>query len=499
MSVFEAILVGVETAFIPANLLYCFIGVTVGMITGVLPGIGALAAISLLLPTTYYLDPTAAIIMLGGVYYGAAYGGATASILLNLPGTPSNAVTCLDGFPMAQNGRAGVALLSASTASFVGGNIGILIMMLFSPLIASLALQFSSPEYFSMMLFGLVAASTISVGNPVKSIAMVVLGVLLGAVGTDLNSGVSRFTLGIPDLYEGIGLVPISMGLFGIADVIHSIGVNRDSDGRHVDVSFRSMIPSRDDLRRFWGPALRGAGIGSFMGALPGAGGAIASFIAYAVEKRISSEPERFGRGTVEGVAAPEASNNACDQTAFIPTLTLGIPGSVVMALMLGALMIHGISPGPNLLTDQPRLFWGLVVSFWLGNLMLLILNVPLIGLWVRLLTIPYRYLYPTIVMFICMGVFSLHSSVFEVLLVVFFGVLGYFFKAFGYQPAPLVLGFVLGPLIEENLRRSLLLSRGDFIVFLERPVSAGFVVLTGLLIVSAAWPAIRRNRVRRS
>lgn len=499
MNFLDAILIGVETAFLPANLFYCLVGVTVGMITGVLPGIGALAAISLLLPTTYYLDPTAGIVMLGGVYYGAAYGGATASILLNLPGTPSNAVTCLDGYPMAQNGRAGVALLAASTASFIGGNVGILIMLLFSPLIASLALQFSSPEYFSMMLFGLVAASTISVGNPVKSIAMVFLGLLLGTVGTDLNSGVSRFTLGIPDLYEGVGLVPIAMGLFGIADIIHSIGFDREARGQRVDVSFRSMVPSRDDMRRFWRPSLRGAGIGSFVGALPGAGGAIASFLAYAVEKRISSEPERFGQGTLEGIASPEAANNACDQTAFIPTLTLGIPGSVVMALMLGALMIHGVSPGPNLLTDQPELFWGLIVSFWLGNLMLLVLNVPLIGLWVRLLTIPYKYLYPAIVMFICMGVFSLHASIFEVLSVVFFGVLGYFLRAFGYQPAPLVLGFVLGPLIEENLRRSLLLSRGDFAIFVERPVSAAFVAVTVLLIVSTAWPAIRRAMPRKS
>jgi len=495
MSLIENISIGLGVALTWHNLLYCFVGVFLGMVVGVLPGIGPLATISLLLPITFYLDPTTAIIMLGGVYYGGAYGGSITSILLNLPGSTSAAVACLDGYPMTRQGRGGIALLATTMASFFAAAIGIILMMLFSPLIAAAALQFGAAEYFAMMLLGLVAASTISIGSPIKGYAMVILGVGAGCIGTDVNTGLTRFTFGIPELYDGIGLAAVAVGLFGISELIASI---KESDQKVSDpkaFSFASMIPTRDDVRRFWGPMLRGSAIGSLMGVLPGVGGTIASFMGYAVEKRISKEPERFGRGAIEGVTSPEAANNACDQTAFIPTMTLGIPGSAVMALMLGALMIHGITPGPNLITEKPDMFWGLVMSFWVGNVMLLLLNLPLIGIWIRILAIPFHILVPGILMIVCIGAYSINNSVFDVYVMLAFGALGYAMRLLDFPPAPLILGFVLGPLMEENLRRALLISRGDFMVFLERPISAVLIVATAALIAWAIWTAIRGPR----
>jgi TctA family transporter len=467
------------------------------MFVGVLPGIGSLAALSLLLPVTFHLNPTSAIVMLAGVYYGTAYGGSIASILLNLPGTPSTAVTVLDGYPMSKQGRAGVALLMTTVGSFVGASFGILILIFCSPLVVDAALSFGPAEYFSMMLLGLVAASTIGSASPAKGIAMVIFGVILGLVGADIETGQSRFTFDILQLYEGISLVAVAMGLFGVSEVIASIREVRAAHVPQKSVSFKSMIPTRDDIRRSWMPMLRGSIVGSFFGALPGTGGLIASFMAYAIEKRMARDPSRFGKGAIEGIVAPETANNAADQTAFIPTLTLGIPGNVVMALMIGALMIHGLTPGPQLMTENPDLFWGLVMSFWVGNLMLLVLNIPLIGIWVRVLAIPYYILYPTILMFVCIGVYSINNSAFDVGVVMLFGIVGYLMRLLGLQPAPLLLGFVLGPLIEENLRRALLISRGDFLVFVERPISAGFIVVTLALMGLATWKSIPPRKRR--
>lgn len=495
MELLNNLLLGLSVAFTPTNLAYCFAGVFLGTVVGVLPGIGAMTAVSLLLPITYYLDPTAAIVMLAGVYYGGAYGGSTASILLNLPGNPSSAVTCLDGYPMAKSGRSGVALLITTMASFCGGSIGIILMMLFSPVIVEFAVHFGPAEYFSMMLLGLIAASTVGSGTPIKGIAMIVFGVLLGMVGTDINSGEERFIFGIPELSEGISLIIVAMGMFGVAEVIASIRGSHERKINGKSVTLKSMVPTRDDCRRFWAPMLRGSGIGSFFGALPGTGAAVASFMAYAAEKKVSREPERFGHGAVEGITAPEAANNAADQTSFIPTLTLGIPGSVMMALIMGALMIHGITPGPMLMTEHPDMFWGLIMSFWVGNIMLLVLNIPMIGLWVRLLSVPYHLLYPAIMMFVCIGVYSIHNNAFDVLLLLVFGVLGYAMRLLGFHPAPLVLGLVLGPMMEENLRRALLLSRGDYMVFLERPLSATFVAITVCLLLLMACQMYRSSR----
>jgi len=379
MDILNGLLVGLQSALQPITLLYCFIGVFLGTLIGVLPGIGALATISLLLPVTYHIPPTAAIVMLAGVYYGAQYGGSTASILLNLPGTPSSAVACLDGYPMAKQGRAGVALFMTTIASFVGSMLGILILVLFSPSIAELGLKFGPAEYFSMMLLGLVAASSLASGSPAKGMAMVVLGLLLGTVGTDVNSGVARFDFGLPELMDGINLVALAMGVFGISEVISSINQKREGEVKEK-ISMRSMLPTGKEWKDSVMPMLRGTGIGSFFGALPGTGASIASFFSYAVEKKIAKDPSRFGNGAIEGVTAPEAANNAAAQTAFVPTLSLGIPGDAVMALMLGALIIHGIQPGPLLMTQQPDLFWGLIVSFGIGNIMLMVLNLPLVA-----------------------------------------------------------------------------------------------------------------------
>lgn len=485
---------GFQTALLPVNLAYCFLGVFLGTLIGVLPGIGSLAAVSMLLPVSFYLTPEAAIVLLAGVYYGAEYGGSTAAILLNLPGTPSSAVTALDGNPMAKSGRAGIALFITTIASFAGGTFGIVLLIALAPTLAQMALVFGPAEYFSMMVLGLIGAATITGGAPLKGLAMVLIGLALGTVGTDVNSGTARFTLGALQLYDGISLVALAMGLFGVAEIIDSIR----SGGSHQirqRVRLRELIPTREDMKQAALPMARGAVIGSAIGILPGAGQTMAAFFAYSFEKIVSRTKQLFGTGHVPGIAAPEAANNAAVQSAFIPTLTLGVPGSATMAIMLGALLIHGVSPGPSLLNLNPHIFWGLVASFWIGNLLLLVLNIPLIGLWVRLLQIPYNLLYPSIICLICIGVYSVNFNVFDVGLVLLFGLIGSFMRETGFDPAPLIVGFVLGPIMEENLRRAMLIGRGDPSIFIDRPISFWLLVVSFLLL---AWTIISFLRTGR-
>ncbi len=491
----DNILLGFATALTVENLMYCFIGVFLGTFIGVLPGLGSLAAISMLLPMSFYLEPTTALILLAGIYYGGEYGGSIASILLNLPGTPSAAVTCLDGNPMAKQGRAGVALFVTAIASFVGGSVGVIALMGFGPSIAQVGLSFGPADYFALMLLGLVAAVTVGGGSLVKGLIMVVLGLLLGTVGTDVTSGAFRYTFGFLELRDGVSLVAIAMGLFGIAEVVSSV---REAGTRKITekVTMRSMMPTRADMRQTVAPMARGSSIGGFLGALPGAGTVIAAFLAYATEIRVAKDKTRFGKGAIEGVAAPESANNAAAQTAFIPTLTIGIPGSATMSIMLGALMIHGITPGPLLVSDHPTIFWGLIASFWIGNLFLLVLNIPLIGLWVKVLQFPYKYIYPVVIALICIGVFSMRTSVFDVGLVVIFGGLGYLLQRTGYSAAPLILGFVLGPMLEENLRRAMLMARGDAMRMVSDPLTGSILGLSALLLVWAVYGGIR-NLVR--
>jgi putative tricarboxylic transport membrane protein len=467
---------GFSVALAPINLGYCLLGVFLGTFVGVLPGIGASAAVAMLLPISFYLEPTTALVMLAGVYYGAEYGGATASILLNLPGTSSNAVTCIDGHAMTRNGQAGLALMAASLSSFFGGCIGILIMIFLTPLVVSLTLSFGPSEYFAAMLFGLIAAGSISKGNPFKGLAMVTLGVAISFIGIDINSGVSRFTFGFFELEDGVKLVVIAMGLFGVAEVISSIN-SRDPGLKIKSVSMRSMIPRRDDVARSFLPAIRGSSIGSFFGALPATGPTLSAFMSYSVEKRLAKDKDRFGSGAIEGVVGPESANNAAAQTSFIPTLALGIPGSATMAIMIGGMMIHGIAPGPRFISEHPDIFWGLIASFWIGNALLLILNIPLIGFWVRILRTPYRFLHPAIITLICIGVYGATSNIFDVWLLLIFGFFGYMLRLLSLEPAPLLIGFVLGPMIEENFRRALLLANGNYLSLLERPIALSLLI----------------------
>lgn len=482
------IALGFNVALSLESLLYCFVGVSLGTFIGVLPGVGVMSTVALLMPLTFYLDPTSGLIMLAGIYYGAAYGGSTASILLNLPGTPQTAVTCLDGYPMTQQGRAGVALFTTTIASFAGSVIGLAALALLAPALAKFALRFGSEEYFSLMVLGLVAASLLSSGAPFRSLAMVCFGLMLGLVGIDVNSGQMRFTFGVPELFDGLSIVAVALGLFGLPEIISNVGKIRNPRISGGNFAMRDMFPSRKDWRRATPAILRGTGMGAFFGVLPGTGGLIASFMSYAAEKRISRNPQRFGKGAIEGVAGPEAANNAAIQTAFIPTLTLGIPGDALMALLLGVMLVHGVVPGPGLLTDNPDVFWGLTVSFLIGNLMLLVLNIPLIGIWVRILRIPYHVLYPAIIVFICIGVFSVRYSVVDIGIALCFGFIGYGMSLLRLQPAPLILGLVLGPLMEEHLRRALLISRGDPTTFLTHPISALFLGITALLVLSIVF-----------
>ncbi|AFT69648.1 TTT family tricarboxylate transporter [Alloalcanivorax dieselolei B5] len=494
MDILHNLALGAEIAFSLEGLLFCFVGVLVGTFVGVLPGVGPLAAISLALPLTYYLSPSIALIMLAGIFYGAQYGGSIAAILLNLPGTASAAVTCLDGNQMTKQGRAGVALFTAAISSFSGGIIAIFMVLGFTPLIASFAMDFGAADYFSIMLLGLVAASTLSVGSPLKGMTMVVLGIALGLVGTDETSGAERFTFGVLALSDGISLVALAMGLFGVGEILANLGQERRAPLKTGGLTFKSMLPRRDEWRGLWKTILRGSGIGAFVGALPGSGPAIAAFMSYAAEKKLAKNPDAFGKGEVRGVAAPESANNAAVQAAFIPTLSLGIPGDAVMAVLLGAMILHGISPGPMLVTSEPEMFWGLVVSFGVGNIMLLLLNLPLIRVWVRMLSIPYHVLYPAMLFFICIGVYSVRSSVFDIYTTLLFGVVGYFLIRLRYPAAPLLLGFILGPMMEVHFRRALLLSRGDYMAFLESVPSTVFLVLSLLFLVLPIWSAVRKR-----
>jgi putative tricarboxylic transport membrane protein len=496
MELLDNLQLGLATALTTQNLFYCLLGVTLGMLIGVLPGIGHLAAISMLMPMTFHVPTTASLIMLAGIYYGAQYGGSIASILLNLPGTASSAVLCLDGYPMTRRGRAGVALLITTIASFVGSLIAIAVLVALAPPLARVALAFHSADYFAMMLLGLVAAGTLIQGKPLIGIASVLIGLVIGLVGMDVNTGAMRFTFGIPHLFDGISIIALAMALFGLTEVISSIGRAKPEAASYERITFRSLLPTRQDWRESFLPMLRGAGVGTGVGILPGTGGgSMAAFMAYAVEKRVSRTPERFGKGAIPGITAPESANNAAAQSAFIPTLTLGIPGDAVMALMLAALLIHGVMPGPRVVTDNPELFWGLVVSFMIGNLLLLVLNIPLIQVWVRILQIPYRYLFPSIVLLVAVGVYSVTLSYVDVLTVALFAFVGYLMVQLGFEPAPLLLGYILGPLIEENFRRALRVSDGDFMIFLERPVSATFLVLSTLLLAWVLAPMLRKPR----
>jgi len=485
---------GFSAAATAQNLMYCFIGVTLGTLIGVLPGIGPLATIAMLLPATYRMtDPTSALIMLAGIYYGAQYGGSTTAILVNLPGESSSVVTTLDGYQMARRGRAGPALAVAALGSFFAGTVATFLIAAFAPPLAELAFKFGPAEYFSLMVLGLIAAVVLAHGSVIKALAVVVLGLLLGMIGTDVNSGVARFSFDIPELSDGIEFVAVAMGMFGFAEIILNL---EQRDKREVFTSKVSgLFPSAGELRSSVWPVLRGTTLGSFLGILPGGGAVLASFSAYALEKKISRTPERFGKGAIEGVAGPEAANNAGAQTSFIPMLTLGIPTTPVMALMVAAMMIHNIQPGPQVMTSNPTLFWGLIASMWVGNLFLVILNLPLIGIWIKLLTVPYRMLFPAILLFCCIGAYSINNNVFDVFMTIPFAILGYVFKKLDCEAAPLLLGFVLGKLMEEYLRRALTISRGDPTVFFTRPLSATLLALAAALLLLVLLPSFSRTR----
>jgi len=486
---------GFTTALSLANLAYCFVGVLIGTLIGVLPGIGPVATLAMLLPATYALEPTSALIMLAGIYYGAQYGGSTTAILVNLPGESSSVVTVIDGYQMARRGRAGAALAIAALGSFFAGTVGTLILASLAAPMVQLAFKFGPAEYFSLMVLGLIGAVVLASGSLLKAIAMIILGLLLGLVGTDVNSGVARYSFDIPELADGIGFVSVAMGVFGFAEIIanleHKAGqrvVFTDKVGR--------LLPSKQEFLYAIPAILRGTGLGSVLGVLPGGGALLAAFAAYTVEKKVTRNPDPpFGKGNIRGVAAPESANNAGAQTSFIPMLTLGIPPNAVMALMVGAMTIHNIQPGPQVMTSNPSLFWGLIASMWIGNLMLVILNLPLIGIWVQLLKVPYRLLYPAILVFCCIGVYSVNNNSFDVTMTAIFGLVGYLFYKLRCEPAPLILGFILGPMMEENLRRAMLLSRGDPTVFFTRPLSLGLLLMAIALVVIVALPQISRKR----
>ena len=496
MDLFANLAMGFGVAFTPANLAYALLGCLLGTLIGVLPGIGAVATIAMLVPATYALPPVSALIMLAGIYYGAQYGGSTTAILVNLPGETASVVTTIDGYRMARNGRAGPALLAAGLSSFMAGCIGTLMLAAFAVPMTALALKFGAAEYFSLMVLGLVGAIVLASGSVIKAVGMTLLGILLGTVGTDMNTGIFRFALGIPELTDGIGFIAIAMGVFGYSEIIANLA-KPAHERQALTSKVEGLMPTRRDLADMLPAAIRGTTLGCLLGILPGGGATIASFGAYTVEKKIRPKEGEaaFGQGNIRGVAAPEAANNAAAQTAFIPLLTLGIPPNAVMALMVGAMMIHNIQPGPQVMTSNPALFWGLIASMWIGNAMLVVLNLPLIGIWVRLLSVPYRWLFPAVVLFCAIGVYTTNSNPFDIWLVGIFGVLGYVFIQLKMEPAPLLLGFVLGPMMEENLRRALSLAHGDWLVFLRRPLSASLLAVALLLVLMMALPALRRKR----
>lgn len=493
MTFIDLLMLGFSEALTPTNLAFCALGALLGTLIGVLPGIGPTATIAVLLPITFFLPPLAGIIMLAGIYYGAQYGGSTTAILVNLPGEASSVVTALDGYKMAQNGRAGAALAIAALGSFFAGTVATFALAIAGPTLSVFALKFGPAEYVSLMIFGLLAATILASGPVLKAIGMILIGLLLGMVGTDRATGDARLTFGAIELFDGIDFIVIAIGLFGFSEIIANLE-RTGSDGVKL-ARLTRLWPTRQDFRDAWGPVLRGTGLGTVLGLLPGGGATLSSFSAYSMEKKLSRHPERFGTGVVEGVAAPEAANNAAAQSSFIPLLTLGIPSNNMMAMMLSAFMIHGITPGPTVLTTQPEIFWGLVASMWIGNLLLVVINLPLIGIWVKLLTVPYRLLYPAILLFCCIGVYSMNNRIFDVVLAAGFGLLGYMFRKAKCEPGPLLLGFVLGPLMEANLRRTLLITQGDPSIFIERPISLTMLIATVVLLGLMILPAFRTTR----
>ena len=493
MELLSNLALGFGVAFSLENLAYCFAGVALGTLIGVLPGVGPLVTIAMLFPITFHLQAVPAIIMLAGIFYGAQYGGSTTSILVNLPGETASAVTCIDGYQMARQGRAGPALATAALASFFAGCVGTLLIALAGPTLGEWALKFGSAEYTSLMLMALVASAVMTQGDAVKGLAMVVLGLLIGVVGVDVNSGMARYSFGIPELVDGVGFTVVAVGLFAVAEIVANL---ESREPREVYTGkLTGLMPTARDLRDAAWPTVRGTALGACFGVLPGTGPALSSFATYMLEKKIARDPSRFGRGAIEGVAAPEAANNAAAQTAFIPMLTLGIPATATMALMLAALTLQGIATGPQVMLDKPDLFWGLIASMWIGNCLLVILNLPLVGLWVKLLTVPYRWLFPSIILFCCIGNYSVSNNPFDVYLCAVIGVLGYLLVKLECEPAPLLLGYVLGPLLEENLRRALLIARGDPTVFFTRPISAAFMIATVVILVVMVAPAARGMR----
>ncbi len=496
MELFDHLALGFGVAFTFQNLVYAFVGCLLGTLIGVLPGIGPLATIAMLLPATYGLPPVAALIMLAGIYYGAQYGGSTTAILVNLPGESSSVVTVIDGYQMARKGRAGPALAAAGLGSFFAGCVGTLILAAFAPPLTEIALKFGPAEYFALMVVGLIGAVVLASGSLLKALAMIVLGLLLGLVGTDVNSGVARFSFDIPELTDGISFLAIAMGVFGYGEIISNL--SRPDEHREVFTGdVHGIMPTAADFKRMLPAVLRGTALGSVLGILPGGGALLSSFTAYTIEKKTKLHPGEvpFGQGNIRGVAAPEAANNAGAQTSFIPLLTLGIPPNAVMALMVGAMTIHNIQPGPQVMTSNPELFWGLIASMWIGNAMLIVLNLPLIGIWIKLLTVPYKWLFPAIVLFCAVGVYSTNNNVFDIWMVALFGLIGYIFIKLGCEPAPLLLGLILGPMMEEYLRRALLISRGDWSVFVTRPLSASLLAIAALLLVVVLMPSIKKKR----
>lgn len=489
------LMLGFDTALSLQNILYCTIGVTIGTLIGVLPGMGPVATVAMLLPATYALPPTSALIMLAGIYYGASYGGSTTAILVNIPGEASAVVTCLDGHMMAKRGRAGSALGIAAIGSFFAGCVATLLIAAFAPPLTELAFQFGPAEYFSLMVLGLVSATVLATGSLLKAICMVLLGLLLGLIGTDVNSGAFRFTFGLDELQDGIDFVPLSMGLFGFAEIMRNLEGNMSRS--LVPNKVKNILPSWQEIKVSVGPIVRGTALGSILGVLPGGGALLSSFASYTAEKKLAGDKADppFGYGNIRGVAGPESANNAGAQTSFVPMLTLGIPSNAVMALMIGAMMIHDIVPGPQVMQSDPGLFWGLIISMWIGNLILVVLNLPMIGVWVQLLRVPYRWLFPAILVFCCIGVYSINNNVWDVWIVIFFGFAGYVFGKLGCETAPLVLGFILGPMMEENLRRAMLLSRGDPSVFVSSPISCGLLIAAVLMVFLVAAPAFRKTR----
>ncbi|GLK64497.1 tripartite tricarboxylate transporter permease (plasmid) [Paracoccus kondratievae] len=493
MDLISNLALGFSVASSFANLAFCLIGVLLGTLIGVLPGIGATATIAMLLPITFQLEPVSSLIMLAGIYYGAQYGGSTTAILINMPGESSSAVTAIDGYQMARKGRAGTALAVAALGSFFAGTVSTFLVAIFAPPLTEVALKFGAAEYFSLMVMGLVMSVALAHGSVVKALAMVVLGLLLGLVGTDIYTGAPRFTMGITQYADGLNFVAVAVGVFGIAEILRNLEDEHDREVMTKNIT--RLFPTRQELKQMIGPVLRGTGVGSVLGILPGGGAILASFASYTVEKKLSAHPEEFGQGALAGVAGPESANNAGAQTSFIPLLTLGIPANPVMALMIGAMIIQGIVPGPNVVSEQPRLFWGIIASMWIGNLMLVVLNLPLIGLWVRLLTVPYYVLFPIIMAMCSIGVYSVASNTYDLFAVAFFGLLGYVMSKLRCEPAPLLLGFVLGPLLEENLRRAMILSRGDPTTFLTRPISATLLLLSLGVLILVFMPQIRKRR----